>query len=245
MWQLFCVHPLPAVQLYLERLSNHPAICPRLSISFTPDNPEMAEAPAQVPLQDATPTVLPLTGDDPVPAPVPTESGETFTIPTECKAGVIYNVGPDFEIKVEMVPVPQIGPTDLLVKINCTGICYSDVHYMLGDLEGVPPMSFFGVRSPGHEGAGVVVKVGTAVKEWKVGDRAGIKPMLDVCGNCDTCWAGKENHCPNATHTGLMATGKCDDVQYRKGFRLMMNRNISAICLVTSKVYFAYSRGYS
>lgn len=51
----------------------------------------------------------------------------------------------------------------------------SDVHYMLKDL----PMRFFmdecGVRSPGHEGAGVVVKVGDSVKDWKVGDRAGIK----------------------------------------------------------------------
>jgi len=94
----------------------------------------------------------------------------------------------------------------VLIKLNCTGICYSDVHFMLCDLN-APPMSTFGVRSPGHEGAGVVVKIGANVKNFKVGDRAGIKPLTDVCGTCDVCWQGKENHCPNAIHTGLMVPG--------------------------------------
>jgi D-arabinose 1-dehydrogenase-like Zn-dependent alcohol dehydrogenase len=52
-------------------------------------------------------------------------------------------------------------------------------------------LSQLGVRSPGHEGAGVVVQVGASVdgKEWKVGDRVGIKPVWDACMNCDRCWA--------------------------------------------------------
>jgi alcohol dehydrogenase, propanol-preferring len=77
---------------------------------------------------------------------------------------------------------------------------------MLGDLN-LPPMSQFNVRSPGHEGAGVVVKVGSNVKNFKVGDRAGIKPLIDVCQSCPECWAGNENHCPNSTWTGLMVPG--------------------------------------
>ncbi|KAK3720880.1 hypothetical protein LTR37_003543 [Vermiconidia calcicola] len=96
-------------------------------------------------------------------------------IPKKCKAGVVVNPGPDFHLEVEDVDVPEPGPNDLLIRLNCTGLCMSDVHYMLKDL----PMRFFmdecGVRSPGHEGAGVVVKVGDSVKDWKVGDRAGIK----------------------------------------------------------------------
>ena len=52
------------------------------------------------------------------------------------------------------------GPDDLLIRLNCTGLCMSDVHYMLKDLATRSgQMDDHGVRSPGHEGAGVVVKV--------------------------------------------------------------------------------------
>jgi alcohol dehydrogenase, propanol-preferring len=77
---------------------------------------------------------------------------------------------------------------------------------MLNDLA-IPKMSELGVRSPGHEGAGVVVKIGANVKTFKVGDRAGIKPLMDVCQSCETCWNGKENYCADAIHTGIMCAG--------------------------------------
>ncbi|KAI9929438.1 hypothetical protein AWENTII_009166 [Aspergillus wentii] len=127
-------------------------------------------------------------------------------IPSFCKAGVVVNEGPDYEVKVEMVPVPQPGPDDILIRLNVTGLCSSDIHLMKGDL-GVPPMSSFGVRSPGHEGAGVVVKIGDNVKNFKVGDRAGIKPMMDTCGACDLCWGDKETYCSGAVLTGLAVAG--------------------------------------
>ena len=98
------------------------------------------------------------------------------------------------------------GPDEVLIKLNVTGVCYSDLHFMLEDL-GTPPMSTFGVRSPGHEGAGVIVKIGANVKNFKVGDRAGLKPIWDTCGNCQLCWGDKECYCPQAQHTGLMRTG--------------------------------------
>ncbi|KAF9890491.1 hypothetical protein FE257_005896 [Aspergillus nanangensis] len=126
-------------------------------------------------------------------------------IPTHCKAGVVINEGPNFEVKVEMVQVPQPGPNDILIRLNATGLCASDIHYMQGDLG--MAMSTFGVRSPGHEGAGVVVKVGENVTTWKVGDRAGIKPVMDTCSNCELCWSDKETYCSAAIQTGLMTTG--------------------------------------
>jgi propanol-preferring alcohol dehydrogenase len=52
-----------------------------------------------------------------------------------------------------------------------------------------------------------VVKLGSNVKTWKVGDRAGVKPLIDVCFDCEQCQSGRDNYCPNAVHTGLMATG--------------------------------------
>jgi propanol-preferring alcohol dehydrogenase len=77
---------------------------------------------------------------------------------------------------------------------------------MIGDL-GTPPMSQFGVRSPGHEGAGVIVKVGANVNNWKVGDRAGMKPRYSTCGDCDLCTQDKETYCRKATMCGLHKTG--------------------------------------
>ncbi len=77
---------------------------------------------------------------------------------------------------------------------------------MLNDLP-MPPMSHFGVRSPGHEGAGVVVKIGSNVKNWKVGDRGGYKPVYDTCGSCELCWGDKETYCKGAVFTGLAITG--------------------------------------
>ena len=69
----------------------------------------------------------------------------------------------------------------------------SDVHFMMNDWA-LPPMSQFGVRCAGHEGAGVVVKLGSGVDPdtWKVGDRVGIKPLYDVCHNCEECWNGRK-----------------------------------------------------
>lgn len=83
----------------------------------------------------------------------------------------------------------------------------SDVHYMLKDLPLPVQMDQMGVRSPGHEGAGVVVKLGKAVRDWEVGDRAGIKPMLSVCQNCERCWTGMEQWCPASVSTGLQVAG--------------------------------------
>ncbi|OQE21691.1 hypothetical protein PENSTE_c011G00235 [Penicillium steckii] len=129
-----------------------------------------------------------------------------FDIPALCKAGVVVNEGPDFRVEIQMVPVPEPGPDDILIRLTHTGLCSSDIHLMQGDL-GLPPMSTFGVRSPGHEGAGVVVKIGSNVKNFKLGDRAGIKPITDTCGACAMCWDDKETYCKSAVHTGLFATG--------------------------------------
>lgn len=52
-------------------------------------------------------------------------------------------------------------------------------------------MSTFGTKCAGHEGAGEVVKVGTNVQGWKIGDHGGVKPLWDVCHNCESCWNGR------------------------------------------------------
>jgi len=132
--------------------------------------------------------------------------GPHFEIPKTCKAGVVVNEGPDFRVEIQDVDVPEPGPDEVLLKLNATGLCMSDVHFMMNDWA-VPPMSTFNVKCAGHEGAGVVVKLGANVKGWRVGDRGGVKPLWDVCGKCELCWDGKENYCQKGVYTGLAATG--------------------------------------
>lgn len=91
---------------------------------------------------------------------------------------------------------------------------------MLEDLP-MPTMREFGTRSPGHEGAGVVVKVGSNVKDWKVGDRGGVKPMMSVCLNCEHCWGLRETYCAKAVATGLMVNGKGLISRRSASFRLI------------------------
>lgn len=131
---------------------------------------------------------------------------KTYEIPKECWAGVVKNEGPDFEVEVKKVPVPEIGPNEVLIKLNATGICHSDIHFMMHDWA-TPKMSEMGVQCAGHEGAGVIVKVGDQVKNLKVGMRAGLKPIQDTCGACELCRTDKECYCANAVLTGLMCDG--------------------------------------
>ena len=99
------------------------------------------------------------------------------------------------------------GPDEILIKLNATGLCLSDIHFMLNDWN-LPKMSSLGTKCAGHEGAGVIVKVGDRVKSFKVGQRAGYKPIQDVCHACEYCKAGKETYCTGAVFTGCHIDGK-------------------------------------
>ena len=90
--------------------------------------------------------------------------------------------------------------------MSTSGVCYSDLHYMLNDTP-APPMSKFGVASAGHEGCGVVVKLGPSVQNVDLGGRVGIKPIWTTCGSCELCWGDMETHCAKKVNTGLSVAG--------------------------------------
>ncbi|KAF7553273.1 hypothetical protein G7Z17_g3740 [Cylindrodendrum hubeiense] len=129
-----------------------------------------------------------------------------MSIPTTCRAAVVENEGPNFSIKIDDVKVPEPGPGELLIRLKTSGLCYSDLHYMLNDTP-APRMSAFGVTTAGHEGCGIVVKVGSQVPNFKIGDRAGVKPIWSTCGICVLCLGDKEMHCSKKRNTGLAVTG--------------------------------------
>lgn len=84
------------------------------------------------------------------------------------------------------------GPTEVLFDIKFAGICHSDTHTARGEWS---PATYPLV--PGHEIAGVVREIGSAVTKFKPGDRVGVGCFVDSCGDCDECRAGEEQYCTN------------------------------------------------
>ena len=92
-------------------------------------------------------------------------------------------------------------PNEILLKIEACGVCHSQLHGIEGDWKdiGIPPAL---PTVPGHEVVGKVVQIGDKVTKFKVGDRAGITPLLEACKKCQYCKEGKEYLCESSTITG-------------------------------------------
>ncbi|OWA33147.1 alcohol dehydrogenase [Saccharibacillus sp. O16] len=84
----------------------------------------------------------------------------------------------------------ELQPHDILIEIKYAGICHSDIHSARGEWG---PVQYPFV--PGHEIAGIVAAVGSAVTKHAVGDRVGVGCMVDSCGECVHCHEGEEQYC--------------------------------------------------
>jgi uncharacterized zinc-type alcohol dehydrogenase-like protein len=90
----------------------------------------------------------------------------------------------------------DVGDHDVLIDIAFAGICHSDIHTARSEWGEAPyPLVV------GHEIAGTVAEVGSAVTKHKVGDRVGVGCLVNSCGECDACTAGKEQYCPQSVGT--------------------------------------------
>ncbi|CCC08013.1 hypothetical protein SMACR_01577 [Sordaria macrospora] len=116
-------------------------------------------------------------------------------MPTDGKSNLSFVLNKPLDVCFQDKPVPEIKtPHDVLVAINYTGICGSDVHYWLHGAIG-----HFVVKDPmvlGHESAGTIVAVGDAVKTLSVGDRVALEPGYP-CRRCVQCLSGHYNLCPD------------------------------------------------
>jgi len=114
-----------------------------------------------------------------------------IAVPATMKAAILTKQS---QIVVEVRPVPQPKADEVLIKVMAVGVCGSDVHYFEhGRIGGAI------VRYPmilGHECAGEVVAVGSAVTRLRAGDRVAIEPGV-TCGRCDACKSGRYNLCPD------------------------------------------------
>jgi propanol-preferring alcohol dehydrogenase len=117
------------------------------------------------------------------------------------KAAVVEKFGEPLQIREVPIPDPKAG--EVLVEIAASGVCHTDLHAADGDWPIKPTLPFI----PGHEGAGLVAKVGPGVKHLKEGDRVGIAWLHDACGHCEFCLTGWETLCHAQNMSGYTVNG--------------------------------------
>jgi len=104
-------------------------------------------------------------------------------------------------LELQEIPVPNIGEKDILVRVLAAGICHSDAHYRAGrSAMGMLPITL------GHEVAGVVERVGTHVKNVKIGKRVCLHYNI-TCGDCYYCSTGNEQFCNTVKMLGHHVDG--------------------------------------
>ncbi|MEU9514198.1 alcohol dehydrogenase AdhP [Micromonospora sp. NPDC048169] len=109
----------------------------------------------------------------------------------------------DRPMEITERPVPEVGPGEILVRIEASGLCHTDIHAARGEWPVKPTPPFV----PGHEGVGLVEKVGPGVTEHAVGDRVALPWLGWACGTCAYCVTGWETLCESQRNTGYSIDG--------------------------------------
>jgi alcohol dehydrogenase len=106
------------------------------------------------------------------------------------------------------VPAPQLmDPTDVLVQVDTTTICGTDLHILRGDVPAVTPG-----RVLGHEAVGTITEIGAAVTSLAVGDRV-LVPAITSCGKCGPCKIAMPSHCASVGGVGWIFGHLIDGTQ--------------------------------
>lgn len=134
------------------------------------------------------------------PAPV-TVAAAPAPAPATMRAAVVTSFTEP--IAVQEVPVPAPGPGQVLVRIETSGLCHTDIHAARGDWPVKPALPFV----PGHEGIGRVDGLGEGVSTPAVGTRVALAWLGSACGSCRYCVTGRENLCLAQKNTGYAVNG--------------------------------------
>jgi len=106
-------------------------------------------------------------------------------------------------LQVQDLPIPEPGAGEVLVRIETSGLCHTDIHAAHGDWPVKPTPPFI----PGHEGVGYVEKLGTGVSTRAIGDRVAIAWLGYACGECRYCNGGWETLCEKQQNSGYSVNG--------------------------------------
>jgi propanol-preferring alcohol dehydrogenase len=117
------------------------------------------------------------------------------------KAAVVQQLSRPLVIEERAVPTP--GPGQVVVQIEASGLCHTDIHAANGDWPVRPTPPFV----PGHEGVGLITAVGDGVPPSRVGQRVAIPWLHVACGTCEFCVSGWETLCSAQRNTGYSVDG--------------------------------------
>ncbi|OBH05820.1 alcohol dehydrogenase AdhP [Mycobacterium sp. E1747] len=106
-------------------------------------------------------------------------------------------------LRIEELALPTPGYGEVLVKLETSGVCHTDLHAAHGDWPVKPKPPFV----PGHEGCGIVVALGDGVADLEVGDKVGNAWLWSACGSCEHCRTGWETLCENQRNGGYTVNG--------------------------------------
>jgi NAD+-dependent secondary alcohol dehydrogenase Adh1 len=108
-------------------------------------------------------------------------------------------------LRVEQIPEPEIaGPLDVIVRLGGAGLCRTDLHIQEGQWAEKSQVALPYI--PGHENAGWIHAVGSAVENVVVGDTVILHPLV-TCGLCRACRAGDDVHCERNRFPGIDSDG--------------------------------------
>lgn len=106
-------------------------------------------------------------------------------------------------LAIEDVAIPEPGHGEVVVKVETSGLCHTDIHAAHGDWPIRPALPLV----PGHEGVGLVERKGSGVRGLREGDRVAVPWLGWACGACEYCASGRETLCPRQQMTGYTRNG--------------------------------------
>jgi len=117
------------------------------------------------------------------------------------RAAVVHDFSQPLRLEERQKPAP--GPGQVLVKVETSGLCHTDIHAAHGDWPVKPSLPFV----PGHEGVGLIEAVGAGVTRVAEGDRVAVPWLGWACGACEYCASGWETLCLQQRNTGYSIDG--------------------------------------
>src|SRR4051794_7406120 len=120
---------------------------------------------------------------------------------TTMKAAVVHDFAAP--LAIEDVPKPIADTGEIVVRIEASGLCHTDIHAAHGDWPVKPRPPFV----PGHEGIGRVERIGAGVADGMLGKRVAIPWLGSSCGHCRYCVSGWETLCESQVNTGYSVDG--------------------------------------